>query len=425
MPPTSNALPSASPSVLSSLIRDDPETTYRGVFGTVLSEFGKDLPPEHKFKCDFMNNTCHEDLPEVVLTAFRSGLSPSIGSHYKYRFNNPEFRSFLCQSVSKRYGLSDLDDTDLYFTNGNFSGLRISLHAITNPKDEVIVPAPGWFCNRSIVNLTQGVPVPFKMQNQTETEPRHLEDMYSIIDAIGPNTKAIIFNNPHNPTGKVYSRAWLREFSQRLTEINLKRGRPVFVIEDAAYCDYIYKDRNEEPYLPLAKLYPYSIMCYTYTKVTLAMSMRMGWIMVSPLMPGKEAIREAVKHIQIVNWCFPNADVMDSLQALEEYRDDESRMEKLVKKRDRIKDILIGIGYRLAVQEEGTFYLYWKSPLEDDVLFAIWLCRRNVVVLPGSAFGTPGTFRMSLTATAEMIEKSADTFRICYQRAMDANSNRP
>ena len=118
-------------------------------------------------------------------------------------------------------------------------------------------------------------------------------------------------------------------------------------------------------------------------------------------------MRNAVNLMQInAGWTFPNAILQYALPELIHLSID---IQRLQAKRDRLITALIEIGYETN-RPEGTFYLLVKSPIEDDWAFVEHLAKRKVFCLPGMTFGLPGYFRISLTATDDMVERSIPGF---------------
>jgi aspartate aminotransferase len=106
-------------------------------------------------------------------------------------------------------------------------------------------------------------------------------------------------------------------------------------------------------------------------------------------------------------WQFPSALMQYSVEDLGHLSID---LVELERKRDLFVTELREAGYDLQAPE-GTFYLWARSPDPDDSAFVERLAKEGVLVLPGSTCGAPGHFRISLTGTAEMIEKSLPVFR--------------
>jgi aspartate aminotransferase len=105
-------------------------------------------------------------------------------------------------------------------------------------------------------------------------------------------------------------------------------------------------------------------------------------------------------------WCFANALLQHSINEFEALSIDVGRLQR---RRDRMVEALADIGYEVR-KPEGTFYVLPRAPTADDTAFARSLADRDVFVVPGSICELPGYFRISLTATEEMIERSLPIF---------------
>jgi len=149
---------------------------------------------------------------------------------------------------------------------------------------------------------------------------------------------------------------------------------------------------------------------YSYGKVLLAPGLRLGYLALSPLMPAEErqTFREAFFPCQMaLGWGFPDAIMQYAVPALEDVSID---IAALTARRDRMLGSLEQWGYRLT-NPEGTFYLWGAAPGGDAVRFAEKLAGQDVFVMPGTLFERPGDFRISLTASAEMIERALPAFQ--------------
>ena len=165
---------------------------------------------------------------------------------------------------------------------------------------------------------------------------------------------------------------------------------------------------SEASFTSPAGFYPATLISYSYGKVLLTPGQRIGWLAWSPDMPERESLRSDVFMAQIAaGWMFPSALMQYSLETLETLSID---LRELERKWDRFVAELDAAGYELW-PPEGTFYLWARSPDPDDAAFAATLGAEGVLVLPGTTCGAPGFFRISLTATPEMIERSLPVFR--------------
>jgi aspartate aminotransferase len=131
-------------------------------------------------------------------------------------------------------------------------------------------------------------------------------------------------------------------------------------------------------------------------------------------MPDRKELRPAIEALQVaMGWIYPNGSLQFALPRLEQFTID---VEQLQHKRDRLVEELSGMGYQLR-PPEGAFYLFIRCPIADDEAFTEALGHEDVFVLPGVLFETPGYFRISLTASEEMVERSLPHFRAAIERA--------
>ncbi len=157
-----------------------------------------------------------------------------------------------------------------------------------------------------------------------------------------------------------------------------------------------------------AQYYSQTLIAYSYGKVLLTPGQRIGWLALAPTMADREALRDAIFMAQVAGgWLFPSALMQYAIDDLERLSID---LVELERKRDWFVDELNAMGYSLR-SPEGTFYLWVRSPEPDDVAFVEGLAEPKVLVLPGTTCESPGHFRISLTATPEMIERSLPVLR--------------
>jgi aspartate aminotransferase len=298
------------------------------------------------------------------------------------------------------------DPEDILITNGAFAGLMISMMALVHPEDEVIFNSPPWFFYESMIHNAGAVPVRVKINLESFDL-----DLEAIEAAITPNTRAIIVNSPNNPTGKIYSPETLRALSEILDSASEKYGRRIYIISDEAYRQIVFHQADCPS--PTA-FYPHTILVYTFGKVLLAPGQRLGFVALPPDMPDRESLRMALTGLQyITGWAIANALLQHSLSELVNLSIDIPRLQS---KRDRIVGELRQIGYQIH-NPEGTFYLLPRSPIEDDLAFTELLGEERILCLPGSVAEVPGFFRISLTASDDMVERSLPGFARAFNKA--------
>jgi aspartate aminotransferase len=190
------------------------------------------------------------------------------------------------------------------------------------------------------------------------------------------------------------------------------------LLSDEAYSRILF-DGREFP-SPTA-FYPHSLLLYTYGKTLLTPGQRLGYIALPPTMPGREMLRGALFMAQLVTgFAFPNALLQHALADLDKLSIDIAHLQR---KRDRLVGALRDMGYDLHTPE-GTFYLMVRSPIEDDWAFIETLAEHDILCLPGVVVEAPGFFRISLTASDEMIEGSLPGFAAALREASRRGTER-
>jgi aspartate aminotransferase len=340
---------------------------------------------------------------EMVVEGFPAALAAAIPprdkDHYAYKFSEEASRRTVARSLSQ-WRSQEYDPEDIAMTPGAFGAIAVALGTLVDVGDEVVYCDPSWFFYRSMILASGAIPVSVPVR-----EGDHDLDLDRIAAAISDRTRMLIVNTPHNPTGRIYPARTLEALAAMLTEESERIGAPIYLLSDEPYARLVFSDAT---FTSPAHFYPRTLISYSYGKVLLTPGQRIGWLAWTPEMPEREALRSAVFMAQIAGgWMFPSAVMQYSLDRLEALSID---LVELERKRDLFVAELGDAGYQLW-KPEGTFYLWVRSPDPDDVAFVEMLARDRVLVLPGSTCGAPGFFRISLTATTEMIEDSLPVFR--------------
>jgi len=360
------------------------------------ADFSLSLPDD--VPCDFLFGNPHEVAGRPYVDALLRAAEPTGPHHYAYAMNGPEATEAVAAGLSERFGVT-FDPRDVSLTNGNFAGLSIVLRTVCDPGDEVVYVSPPWFFYESLILSVGAVPV-----RVLATPGTYDLDLDAIAHAIGPRTRAVIVNSPHNPSGRIYPPEMLDGLARVLTEASDRNRHPVFLISDEAYNRIVFDGRVFPT--PVTR-YPYSFLLYTYAKTLLAPGSRMGYVAMPPTMPEREALRLPLLVAQIATgWAFPISMLQHAIPELEGLGPD---LGSLQRRRDTLVSALREQGYD-AMLPEGTFYVLVRSPLEDDRAFCDLLVERGVYVLPGAVFEAPGMFRISLTANDEMVERAIPAF---------------
>jgi len=345
-------------------------------------------------------------LPGFV-DALRQQIEPRANDWFAYQMNDPRACSVVASSLSERLSGAPFDPDDILMTTGAFAGLSVALKTLIDPGDDVIFVSPPWFFYETLIAAEGGVPVRVRVR-----PPRFDLDVTDIAAAITERTRAVVINSPNNPTGRIYSAGTLRALAAVLERASAEHGRRIYLLSDEAYSRIVFDGRQ---FVSPTRYYPWSVLIYTYGKTLLTPGQRLGYIALPPEMPSgdRELLRGALTLSQIVTgYAFPNALLQHALPDLEPLSIDIAALQR---KRDRLVGALREMGYEVGVPE-GTFYLLPKAPVADDLAFVEELAARDVFVLPGAAVELPGYFRVSLTATDEMIEQALPVFAAASRR---------
>lgn len=353
--------------------------------------------------CDFTAGNPQEPEIEGYSEALRRWSAPRRGDWYAYKVSEAESRRVAAAALRERLGIP-FEPDDVIMTNAAIAGLAVALRAVVDAGDEAVIVSPPHFIYEPLVVAAGGEVRRVRVRAGTFDL-----DVDELAAALGPRTRAVILNTPHNPTGRIFPPDTLRDLARALTEASERWG-PIHLLSDEAYHRILFDGHS---FTSPAAFYPDTMVVYSYGKQLLAPGQRIGFVALAPTMRGREEMRAALLTGQLVTgWAFPNALLQHALADLDGLSVDMARLQA---KRDRMVEALRAAGYELHVPE-ATFYLMVRSPLPDDRAFCELLAGENVFVMPGAMLELPGYFRISLTATEDMIERSLPAF----ERAMKA-----
>ncbi len=307
-------------------------------------------------------------------------------------------RAKIAGSIEKRFGFPANKDL-IYMTCGAAASLTVTLNALVNSGDEIIIPAP-FFPEYRVFAENAGARVVTVMCR----EPDFQLDIKAIESAVNEKTKAIIINSPNNPTGAVFSPDTIKALSDMLVRKQAEYGTDIYIIADEPYRELSYG--AEVPYIP--KYYANTAVCYSYSKSLSLPGERIGYIFIPESANNSKKLYAAVcgagRALGFV--CAPSlmqytvAECTDALPDISTYK----------KNRDLLFGALTDYGYK-AVPPDGAFYLFVKSPEPDANAFCERAKKYELLLVPSDDFGCPGYVRISYCVTAEQIEKSLPAFK--------------
>jgi aspartate aminotransferase len=293
-----------------------------------------------------------------------------------------ETRQAIADKINKIHGLK-LHGDHVIMSCGAGGALNVIFKSILDPDDEVIVPAPYFMEYNAYVDNFGGV------VKRVQTKSDFSLDVSAIGAAVTDKTKAVLINSPNNPTGKVYSEKNIADLARVLAEKEREMKRTVYLVSDEPYSEIVYDDVIVPSIL---KAYSNSIIAYSYSKTLSLPGERIGYIAVN------QAIEKAADLINALILCtrilgFVNAPALMQ-RIIARLPDTKVDVDVYKRKRDLLCRGLAKAGYKFEVPQ-GAFYLFVESPIPDDAEFVKKLLKRNILVVPGSAFAGPGYFRIA------------------------------
>ena len=317
---------------------------------------------------------------------------------YTSAAGDPSVRAKIAESIRERF-CAGASAENIYMTCGAAASLTISLHALINEGDEVILLAP-YFPEYRVFCEKAGATV----RIVRSTAPDFIPSAEALAAAINEKTKAIIINSPNNPTGVIIGEEKMREIIEVLNEKQKTFGREIYIIADEPYRELSYE--KEVPYIP--NLYDNTIVCYSFSKSLSLPGERIGYIFVSPKAREAENVFAAVlgagRALGFV--CAPSlmqfaiGETLGLTSDIEQYRQN----------RDLLYSALTDMGYK-AVFPDGAFYLFLRALGGNAEEFCERAKKYELLLVPGDSFGGEGYVRISYCVSREQIERSLPAFQ--------------
>jgi aspartate aminotransferase len=268
-------------------------------------------------------------------------------------------------------------------TVGAGGGLNVVLKTILDPGDEILILTPFFAEYTFYIDNHQGIP------RLVSTKSDFSPDLVGIEAAITEKTKAILVNSPNNPTGKVYSETDLKGLGLLLENMSRKYGRAIYLVSDEPYRKIVY-DGVQVP--SVFNVYGETMVVTSFSKDLSLPGERIGYVAVHPDLTDKTAVLNGLTLCnRILGYVNAPAFIQRAVSHLLETSVD---IDQYRKKRDILWENLVSFGYEVD-KPQGSFYLFPRSPIENDVTFVSALQEENILTVPGTGFAGPGYFRIA------------------------------
>lgn len=352
---------------------------------------------------DFSLGNPNVPAPEAVKTAIREMLDEEdplvLHGYTNSNAGYEDVRQVIADSLNERFGTS-FQAKNLIMTVGAAGGLNVILKTLVNPGDEVITFAPYFGEYRSYTANYDGVLV--EISPNTEDFQPKLDEFEQ---KISPKTKAVIVNTPNNPTGVVYSEDTIKKMAAILEAKQKEFGTDIYLISDEPYRELAY-DGVEVPYL--TKYYANTIVGYSYSKSLSLPGERIGYLVIPDEAADSEDIISAATVANRILG-FVNAPTLQQ-KVIAKCINEKTDISYYDRNRETLYNGLKELGFS-CIKPQGAFYLFVKSPVENEKEFVAAAKKYNILIVPGSSFGCPGYVRLAYCVAYETIVNSLPKFK--------------
>ncbi|HZK83417.1 MAG TPA: pyridoxal phosphate-dependent aminotransferase [Desulfosporosinus sp.] len=351
---------------------------------------------------DFSLGNPNVEPPKEVKTAILEVINTGNARGIHGYMNNSGYedvRAAIAESINDKFATA-FTHNNILMTVGAAGGLNVIFKTLLNPKDEVITFAPFFGEYKNYVSNYDGELVIIS-PNTINFQP-NLEEFK---EKITPKTKAVIINSPNNPTGVIYSKETIIKLSEILREKQTAFGIDIYLISDEPYRELAY-DNAEVPYL--SKYYENTIIGYSFSKSLSLPGERIGYLVIPDQVADYENIISAAN---IANRILGFVNAPSLFQhVVAKCLNAKVDIDTYNRNRELLYQGLSSYGYQ-CIKPEGAFYMFVKTPIENDVEFCNLAKKKNILLVPGTVFGCPGYVRIAYCIAYYKIQKALPHFK--------------
>ncbi|MDH3592804.1 MAG: pyridoxal phosphate-dependent aminotransferase [Planctomycetota bacterium] len=342
-----------------------------------------------------LGNPCNEP-PAAFFDHLADEARERTGLRHRYMTNAgyPEARAAIAAHMEARTGLP-YEAADICLTVGAAGAINVLLRTLLDEGDEIVLSSPCF------------VEYPFYVENyrgQTCVVPGtrdFLPNPERLADGCSATTRAIILNSPNNPTGRIYPERTYLDLGRALAAKSAQLSRPIYLIFDDPYRHLYY---TEQPPPEPARFYDQVLYVSSFSKDLGLAGERIGYIAIHPGAHGKDELRRALPFAMRALGQVNAPAIMQRAAArlIDLPRDDVRAFYRT--RRDQVAAALdkAGLAYPPL---EGAFYAFPESPEPDDLVFCRRMLDKGLILVPGTAFGIPGHFRLSYSVPEDVLAR--------------------
>ena len=350
-----------------------------------------------------LGNPVMEPPPEFFEELRRIANNPTPGMHrYMPNAGYAETRGAVAEQLGRETGLTFTAD-EVLMACGAGGALNVVLKSLLDPGNEVVIFAP-YFVEYMFYADNHGGSC-----RSVPPDDRYYPDLAAFEAAITSRTRVVLVSSPNNPTGVVYDSGLLSRLAEIIAAKERQLGTEVFLVSDEPYRKILFDGLT---YPHIFHHHVRSIVATSHSKDLALPGERIGYVAVHPDYDGRAELMDAL------NFCnrtlgFVNAPALMQhiVKSLQSVTIDVSDYQA---KRDFLYDGLTAMGYE-TVRPQGAFYMFPRSPIEDDAAFVEELKKHLVLVVPGRGFGLGGHFRISYCVDDRTLEGSMEGFRAAIE----------
>ena len=338
-----------------------------------------------------------ESLKQVIKDLLDE-MDPLVLHGYMSNSGYEDVRAAIAENLNSRFG-TDFTWENIVMTVGAAGGINIVFKTILDPGDEVIVFAPFFGEYRNYAANFDAAVVAVEPDYET-FEP----NLTAFEAAFTEKTKAVLINTPNNPTGVIYSDETMKKIAEILLKKEEEYKKDLYLISDEPYRELVY-DGEQENFL--TKYYHNTIVGYSFSKSLSLPGERIGYIAV----PNEASdAKDLLAGIEVANRTLGFVNAPSLIQkAVAGCLNEKTNLEFYDKNRKDLYEGLTKLGFT-CIKPQGAFYLWLKSPVEDEAEFVAAAKKYNLILVKGSAFGCGGYVRLAYCISNEKINRSLEAF---------------